>query len=431
MSEHDASTGQPPAADPSPAPSTASDSAVLARDAFLAAMSHELRTPMVGVLGFANLLADTPLDHWQREFVHAIEQCGQELLATIDHVLLASALEAGAVHLDRRPFALRPTLEETLSRFAPKAAGKRLGLTLEVAPDVPGRIVGDAAQLAAVVGHLIDNAIKFTDAGSVRLTVGSASDGGRWQLCVSVRDTGIGVAPQLRGALFRAFAQADGSSTRRHGGMGLGLAICRRLIELMGGTIGVDGAAGEGSRFWFSVPAEVAAPVGTVEGTVDAPPRASLRPEPHAVAPEAAGDAEEVRVLVVDDQPVNQKVARHVLERLGCRVDLAVDGVQAVERAVEARYDLILMDCHMPGMDGFEATREIRRREPRIGHGRTPIVALTASAPEAARDPCYAAGMDAFLSKPVEPEALGSVLRRFTLLGRRRSTAAAPASASG
>jgi CheY-like chemotaxis protein len=408
----------------------AADAVALARGAFLATMSHELRTPMVGVLGFAQLLADTPLDPWQREFVRAIQECGDELLATIDHVLLASALESGAVSLVSQPLTLRPLLEEVVGAYTAKAADKHLELTLSVAPDAPARISVDASRLTEVLGQLIGNAIKFTDAGRVVVKAWWDAEQDPPRLYLSVRDTGGGVPAALRPRLFRHFVQGDGSTTRRHAGMGLGLAICRRLVELMGGAIGVDGAAGEGATFWCAVPVVALVPSGEPADlpTRPAVPAPSPRvPEPAAAASVADAPGREVRVLVVDDQPVNQKIARHVLERLGCRVDLAADGAQAVERALDGRYDLILMDCHMPRMDGFEAAREIRRREPLRGDGRTPIVALTASSPEADRGNCDVAGMDDFLTKPIELEALGRVLRRFTLIGPRRP-AATPAS---
>ena len=415
----------PAAEEPRPAPAgallgTASGDA-LARNAFLAAMSHELRTPMVGVLGFAELLSDTPLDPQQRDCVRAIRDCGQELLATIDDVLVTAALAAGAVPLEPRPIELRPVLDELVRSRTPAAAAKRIGLALEVAPDVPHFIVADPARLVQVLGQLLENAIKFTDAGAVRVEVrrdATAVAGLRF----TVRDTGCGLPPAARDELFRPFGATDFSRTRPHGGVGLGLAICRGLVELMGGTIAATAGHGVGATIEFTVPlasaASEAAPAVAPGGAAPGAPAG------------AAAEAAEVRVLVAEDHPVNQRIVRRVLEQLGCRVDLAADGGEAVALASLTRYDLICMDCHMPRLDGFEATREIRRREPLLARPRTPIVALTASAPEADREQCFAAGMDAFLRKPVDAAELRGVLRRFTPLGQWPAVPA-PAPAAG
>jgi len=378
-----------------------------ARRAFLATLSHELRTPLAAVLGFAELLVHSPLDAAQHDSVRAIRDCGEELRATIDELLDATALEMGAVEITERPFDLVVAVEETLASLRPRASAKSIELKATFAADAPRTVAADEARIRQVLTQLVRNAIKFTPAGRVHVEVACTATAARANLRIAVADTGVGVPQEARALLFQPFRQRDASSTRRHGGLGVGLGICRRLTELMGGAIGLESDGGAGATFWFMVPVTRLAD--------DAVPAARPAVAP---APLPASAAAEVRVLVADDQPVNQTIARRILERLGCRVDIAADGRQAVEFAARARYDLVFMDCHMPVMDGFEATREIRRSEAAGDGARTPIVALTASSLDADRDHCYAAGMDGFLGKPVDVERLAGVLERFTRLRR-------------
>jgi CheY-like chemotaxis protein len=312
-----------------------------------------------------------------------------------------SRLEAGHHVLDARPLDVSALARESLDVAAPHARDKNLALRLEL-PDEPlPAVLADAARMRQVLQNLVGNAVKFTEQGSVTLAIEMApSADSEVNLRFAVRDTGPGISPDLQERLFEEFWQVDGSNARRHGGTGLGLAICRRLVEAMEGRIGVQSLPGEGSTFWFNVPFTRA--TATPEPGVTPITRAS-----GAVRPEFVG----ARVLVAEDTPVNQKITVRMLERLGCVVELAVDGHHAVSRFQAGRFDLVLMDCQMPGMDGFEATRVIRGWE--AGRMHVPIVALTANAQPSDRERCLAAGMDDFLTKPLRATELEQALARW------------------
>ena len=370
------------------------------KDEFMANISHELRTPMSGVIGITELLMETELTEDQREQLRLISSSADALLTIINDLLDFSKIEAGKLLLHEEHFSLREFFGDTINFFVVSAREKGVSLLFDVKVDAPDLLVGDNVRLRQVLVNLIGNAIKFTEDGSICVKVRpEGAQGARPVLKFSVVDTGIGISPEYREIIFDAFSQADGSATRKAGGTGLGLAISSRLVEMMGGRLGVESEPGVGSTFYFSIPL-------------------GLQPEPQdgaqtgVAAPGAGAPSRPRSILLAEDNMINQKLAVRILENAGHRVSVAGNGREALEILGKEAIDLVLMDIMMPVMDGMEATRAIRAREEGTER-RTPIVAMTAHAMRGDREKFLDAGMDEYLSKPLKAKELIEVIDRF------------------
>ena len=376
------------------------EQANIAKSQFLAVISHEIRTPMNGILGSNELLLGTALTPAQKQYAKTAYRSAKALLALIDDVLDLSRIEAGKLELRSTSIDLRALAAEAVELMSAAARDRPVTLSCSVPPELPERLEGDPVRLRQLLVNLLHNAVKFTERGEIRLEITIIErSADTVQLRCAVHDTGIGIAPDQLGSIFEAFTQADASSTRRHGGSGLGLAIVKELAEIMGGRVGVESRFGDGSTFWFELRLKTAA---------QAPP---------LIAPAAPdGGQLSARVLLVEDDVVNQMVVEEMLKRLGCVIDIVADGDAARSAVAGGRYDLVFMDCHMPVMDGYEATRRIRQEEQARGL-HTPIVALTADALAGDRERCIASGMDDYITKPVSGAVLAAAVQRWT--GRR------------
>lgn len=371
-----------------------------AKSEFLATMSHEIRTPLNGVIGMAQVLSATKLEAEQREHLAVLTESSETLLGLLNELLDLAKIESGRMHLEVQPVHLSKFLAPIAEHWRRRAAAKGLVFDVRVTPDVPANVECDSTRLRQILDNVLNNAVKFTDTGSVTLEVARSTGNadGAPGLRLEVTDTGIGVTPDRQAGIFNAFTQADSSITRRFGGTGLGLAICKKLVALMDGHIGVESAPSRGARFWIELPCRGAAAV---------PP-----PQQPAVEATVETAGAGFNVLVAEDNLVNQKVVKTILAALGHRATLAGNGREAIRLLEAGAYDVVLMDLHMPEMDGLAATRAIRARGDHLGA--IPIIGLTASAMGHDREDCFAAGMNDFVTKPIKIDTLARSLCEVT-----------------